>query len=292
MKLLFSLLLFTSIIFSQNQFQIIVKDENSILLKGTISGSPVTLFLENKKITDCDMYDNYIDGWYYYDKYKIKIYLTGFSNQCDMKLFNYGKNQVPVQKNITKDYISSSKIDSLYENSKYEEKLSFDRCINSNIKGNTSMGVFDYKNKKSEIIIHSNNIFIGNHHEYVKLPNGTQIDLAELFSGYGGNTFYSSFQDNNETRVIYSFHGISNHNYCGRCGASNGEIGFRILYFDRNWKIIKKEEFKTESCLESLYDTKLKKLSNTLFTYTIKDSDDKVYYLNIDKQKSKIIRTK
>ncbi|WP_163401078.1 hypothetical protein [Flavobacterium fluviatile] len=121
MKLLFLLLIFASVVFSQNQIQIVEKDENSILVKGTISGSAITLFLENKKITDCDMYDNYIDGWYYYDKYKIKIYLTGFSNKCDIKLFNYGKNHSAAQKSVYIINTSSSKIDSLYENSKYEE---------------------------------------------------------------------------------------------------------------------------------------------------------------------------
>ncbi|WP_163401077.1 hypothetical protein [Flavobacterium fluviatile] len=142
---------------------------------------------------------------------------------------------------------------------------------------NTLTGIFDFKNKKPKIIIHSNNIAIGQHHEYVKLPNGTQIDLVKLFSGYGGNTFYSSYHDENESRVIYSFRGISNHNYCGRCGASNGEIGFRIIYFDKSWKIKSKEEFKTESCLEGLYHSKFKKLSSNLFKYTIKDSDDVLF---------------
>lgn len=288
MKLLFSFFLFTTIVFSQKQFKVVQKNEDSILLKGSISGSPITLFLENKKIIDCDLYDNYIDGWYYYDKYKTKIYLTGYSKQHTLKLFNFGKEHFSIQKKLREHYTSISKIDSLYDNTKYEEKLTIDPSLTSAENNNIQKGVFDYKNKQSEIIIQSKNVFIGRQYDYFKLPNGTQIELTDIFSSYRGNAYYSLYEDKHENRVIFTFHSISNHNYCGMCGASNGEKGFRIIYFDKNWKIKNKAEYKTESCREHIYDTKMVKQNNNSYKYTITDSDEKVFHLSIDKSKSKI----
>lgn len=289
MKIIFTLsfTLMFSFLFSQNTFKVVKKNETSTLLKGTISGSPITMYLENKEIIDCDFYDTYIDGWYYYDKYKIKISLSGFSNDCDMKLFNYGKNHIAIIKSI-KEKVTLSTIDSLYENLNYQEELKFDRCRQDNKKIINWKGIFEKGGKKAEIIINSDDISVGKEQEYFKLPNSKQIDLRKNFSGYGGNQFFSIKQDTSENRVIFYFHSISNHNACGRCGASDGEKGYRIIYFDKNWNIKSKEEFTTESCLESLDDTKIIKKSNSLIKYLIKDSDNRVSYLTIDKVNSKI----
>lgn len=56
------------------------------------------MFIVNKDIIDCDVYEWFIEGWYYYDKYKIKILLSGYLNNCDIKLYNYGKNYLKILK--------------------------------------------------------------------------------------------------------------------------------------------------------------------------------------------------
>lgn len=294
MKTLFTLPLFliTSLLFSQSSYKVVEKNEESTLFKGTIGGSPITMYLENKEILDCDYDDRYIDGWYYYDKYKTKIPLSGFSNNCDMKLFNYGKNHFAIIKKILSN-VGPVTIDSIYENSNYQETLKFDRCGYTNQKILKRKGIFEIKGKKVEIIINSDKILVGNDYEYFKLPNSKQIDLMKIFSGYGGNKFFSLKQDKTENRVIFYFHSISNHNACGMCGASEGEKGYRILYFDKKWKLKNKSEFITESCLENLDNTKIIKKSNSLLKYSIKDYEDKIlYYLTVDKLNSKITKTK
>lgn len=279
-------------IFSQNNFKVVEKNETSAILKGTIGGSPITMYLENKEIIDCDSNDTYIDGWYYYDKYKIKISLSGFSNNCDMKLFNYGKNHLAKIKTI-KEKVTSSTIDSLYENFNYQEELKFDRCLYDDKKIKHWKGSFEKGRKKAEIIINSDDIHVGKEQEYFKLPNSKQIDLRMIFSGYGGNQFFSIKQDINENRAIFYFHSISNHNACGMCGASDGEKGYRIIYFDKNWNIKNKEEFTTESCLRNIYNSKITKKTNSLIKYSIKDPENKLlYYITIDKVHSKITKTK
>lgn len=291
--LTFFFVLITMFIYSQNNYKVVEINEKSTLFKGTINGSPITMYLENKKIMDCDINDTYVDGWYYYDKYKTKIYLSGFSKNCDLKLFNFGKNHFNIVKKISANVLEST-IDSLYEKSNYQEALKFDRCNYSEEKVVNRKGTFENGIKKSTIIINSNEIFIGKEHEYFRLPNAKDIDLLQIFNGYGGNKFYSLKQDKSENRAVFYFHSISNHNACGMCGASDGEKGYRIIYFDKNWNIKRKEEFTIESCLENIYNTKILKKSSFSIKYSIKkDSDDKLlYYLIVDKSDSKINKTK
>ena len=145
------------------------------------------------------------------------------------------------------------------------------------------------------IIINSDNIFVGNEYEYFQLPNKKNIDLRKIFPGYGGNKFYSLKQDKAENRIIFYFESISNHNACGQCGASEGEKGYRIIYFDKNWKIIKQQEYLIESCLSSIYDTKTLTNTSSEIKYKILTDnyvDPKTsYYLTINKLNSTIIKT-
>ncbi len=61
-------ILITTSFFAQKTFKVIAKSEDTDLFKGNINGSPITLFLKNGDIIDCDSEDTYIEGWYYYDK--------------------------------------------------------------------------------------------------------------------------------------------------------------------------------------------------------------------------------
>lgn len=286
MKLRPFILLFflTFISFSQNN--VISKNENSKTLKGNIDSYTITLFIENAGIIDCDIYDIYIKGWYYYDKYKIKIPLSGYINDCDMKLYNYGKNHSAVSKGILEN-LNSVKTGSFYEDANPEETLVFDICTDEK-KNEKQEGTFKIKNKTSKIIINSDNISLGKEHEFFKLPNSKTIDLKKIFSGYGGNIFHSITQENQENRLIFYFESISNHNACGMCGASEGEKGYRIIYFDKNWKIKKTKEYLIESCLQNIYGTRIIKKSNSSIKYLIVDNDGKSSYLLIDKINSEI----
>lgn len=285
-KLTCLLILIHFIAFSQNK--VILKTEDSKTFKGTVASFPITLFIENKEIIDCDIDNRYINGWYYYDKYKIKIPLSGYINDCDMKLYYYGKNHLTISKRIVEN-IAHSSIDSTYESYNPDEVLYFDNCASSDEKNNNWKGTFKNKNKISPIILDSDNSSFGEKYELFKLPNSKIIDLKKIFTGYGGNEFYSITEDKNENRLLFYFESISNHNACGRCGASEGEKGYRIIYFDKNWKIKKNNEYLIESCLENIYDTKIIKKSNSLIKYLIKESEGKSStYLIVNKSTSQI----
>lgn len=55
-----------------------------------------------------------------------------------------------------------------------------------------------------------------------------------------------------------------NYNVCGMCGVSEGEKGYWIIYFDKNWKVKKNKEYLIESCFENIYDIKIIKKLNFL----------------------------
>lgn len=211
-----------------------------------------------------------------------------------MKLFNYGKNHKSV---FEKFYLTINpyKIDSLYSNSNYEEAIILDRCNYNDQKITSWKGEFKNKSKTSKLELNTKNIFIGKQSEYFKLPNEKDIDLRKEFAGYEGNKFYSLFEDKTENRIIFYFESESNHNACGQCGASEGEKGYRIIYFDKNWKITKKAEFSTESCLESIDDAEIVNKTKSGIKYkVIKNNfvDPKItYFLNVNKIKSTINKT-
>lgn len=286
----FILFLLSIVVFSQNK--VITKSENSVQFKGNIQGSPITIFLKNQDIIDCDDYDRFVEGWYYYDKYKIKIPLNGYTKGCDMKLFNFGKNQKSVVSKL-QNSVSNSTIDSLYQNSNPEEILSFDRCFYSENKTKNFKGEFKNTDKTTEILLNTDDIFIGRKLENFKLPNQKEINLRKVFAGYGGNQFYSITEDKSENRLIFYFESISNHNACGQCGASDGEKGYRIIYFDKNWNIKKTNEVLTESCLSFIYDTKIVKKSKSEVKYHITEdygNDKKQYFLVVNKANSTIVK--
>lgn len=291
-KILFiALILCNCTFFGQNK--VVSKTENSRIFKGTIQNVPITLFLENKEIIDCDRYDTFVDGWYYYDKYKIKIPLSGFLKDWDLKLFNFGPNHVNSAMALRKQ-AKNSTIDSLYCNSNYQEALLFDQNFYSNLKGDNLKGTFKTPKKSAEIVLNADHLSTLQEFEIYKLPNSKEINLLKIFSGYGGNSFYSSTIGKDQNRVVFYFESISNHNACGMCGASEGEKGYRIIYFDKKWNVIKKEEYLTESCISLIYDSKIVKKSNSEIKYKIINDDSygsKVpYYLVINKVNSTITK--
>lgn len=278
------------LVFSQNKVNYIT--EASRTFKGSINGAPITIFLQNKEIIDCNLHDRFVEGWYYYDKYKIKIPLSGYSHHCNMELYHFGKNHIINSKKIAEN-VSPPTIDSLYSNSNYEEALVFNRCSYTSEKATRWKGTFKTKTKTAEILINASNISIGREYEYFKLPDSKIIDLRKIFPGYGGNKFFSLTEDRKENRALFYFESISNHNACGRCGASDGEKGYRVIYFDKNWNIKKTSEYLIESCLENIYDTEIIKKTKHVTTYAVKDIEGHLrYHLIVDKINSEIKKSK
>src|ERR1700750_1641802 len=80
--------------------------DSSQIFKGEIAGVPVTMQLHFAGIADCSLYQYFVDGWYYYDKYQKKIPLTGIYDYGKLSLYHFGNKQKQNSK-LLKDQITS-----------------------------------------------------------------------------------------------------------------------------------------------------------------------------------------
>lgn len=281
----------TPAFFSQNL--VVSKDEHSRTFKGKIGDSKITLIIESKGIIDCNDLDVFLEGWMIYDKIGKKIPLVGYVIGCELKLYNYGEKHTSILKNL-KQKSNNENINILYSKAPFEFAISFDKCNAGSKKLSECRGVLTFKTKAIEMILETNSLNVDRHFESYKLPNNKTIDLMDLLSGYGGNAFYALKEDKTENRVIFSFESISNHNACGMCGASEGEKGYRIIYFDKEWKVKNTKEYLIESCLSNIYGTKTLKETSALIEYKITNEEmsegGKSYILVIDKGNATITK--
>lgn len=256
--------------------------DSSQVFKGEIAGVPVTLQLKFSGIVDCHQYQHFVDGWYYYDKYQKKIPLTGVYNLGNLYLFNFGDKQKKASKafkeKITRDLIEKS--DSIAKTLKSKESLIFDR---NDSKKDVS-GNFHFANKTLSTKLFTKDTRIYRYNNYLSIPNNKRINTYDFINAAGGNELISYISDSTGNRVLLYFEEPSNFNYCGMCGASDGEKGYRVLYFTKDWNYKSYEEFLTESCLENIYDTKFTKSKDSkILKFNIqKNTTSPAYTLTVD----------
>lgn len=256
--------------------------DSSQVFKGEIAGVPVTLQLKFSGIVDCHQYQHFVDGWYYYDKYQKKIPLTGVYNLGNLYLFNFGDKQKKASKafkeKITRDLIEKS--DSIAKTLKSKESLIFDR---NDSKKDVS-GNFHFANKTLSTKLFTKDTRIYRYNNYLSIPNNKRINTYDFINAAGGNELISYISDSTGNRVLLYFEEPSNFNYCGVCGASDGEKGYRVLYFTKDWNYKSYEEFLTESCLENIYDTKFTKSKDSkILKFNIqKNTTSPAYTLTVD----------
>lgn len=270
--------------FSQNR-ETRFKETNSKVFKGSIDGAPITMFLKEGDIIEANLYNRYISGWYYYDKYKKKILLNGYSGPhvCDMKLFSFGGEHTRKMKIIDKGYYIDE-YDKAYENSSHSEKMVFDRCFYGEDNEKYRKGIFNLKGEEKEIVLYTDDIYITNFHEYYRLPNGKNIDLIELFGGYGygkTHTFVSMKEDKHENRILFSYRGMSNYDAMGHCGADEDEK-YHIVYFDKKWNVKKTEVYPLFECRSN---TIAEEVSDNKFFLR-----EEGYYFLVDKRNASIYK--
>lgn len=256
--------------------------DSSQVFKGEIAGVPVILQLKFSGIVDCHQYQHFVDGWYYYDKYQKKIPLTGVYNLGNLYLFNFGDKQKKASKafkeKITRDLIEKS--DSIAKTLKSKESLIFDR---NDSKKDVS-GNFHFANKTLSAKLLTKDTRIYRYNNYLSIPNNKRINTYDFINAAGGNELISYISDSTGNRVLLYFEEPSNFNYCGMCGASDGEKGYRVLYFTKDWNYKSYEEFLTESCLENIYDTKFTKSKDSkILKFNIqKNTTSPAYTLTVD----------
>lgn len=267
--------------------------DSSQVFKGDIAGVPITMQLYFAGITDCNLSQYFVDGWYYYDKYQKKIPLTGIYDYGKLSLFNFTHHKKGSE-SFREQITSPQKVEKaaeIAETLSPKEKMIFER---NDLKENPVPGNF-YLNKK----IHPAKLFTGNtmvyrYNNYLILPNNKKINTFDFINKHGGNELISYASGENGNRILLYFEHSSNFNACGRCGASEGEKGYRVLYFTKDWNYKNYEEFLTESCLENIYDTKVTRNKDSkILKFNIKKSDNRSSYnITVDPKNASVVKSK
>lgn len=264
--LTFSLLLSTCLILAQfiHPKISLKKDwrENNTF-KGSIAGKNITLHLEYSRHSGWHDKVFLVKGWYLYDQYQKKIPLIGYYNG-DLMLYNFGENQKNAEQTLFNidQFCWTEPCPTL---SNYAEYLE----IKQN-EGQVQKGILKIENKIFNVKLNTDLLDVTKRNEWLQLPNGTVINLYDTLDGYGGNTLVSTYEDQKENRIMLYFERDSNFNKQGMCGASEPETGYRLLSFDKNWKMKKFQVYSTNSCLA---DVELQKEMKTKYNHI------KAYYL-------------
>lgn len=257
------------------------------VFRGEIDGIPVTLQLNYDNIIDCHQYQHLVDGWYYYDKYKKKIPLTGVYNLGDLYLFNFGNEQKRAAKlfkdTMTRDLIEKS--DSIAKKLNAKEIIS----ISGQDTDKEATGTFSIANKNLPIKLHTRDTRIYRFNDYITVPGAKRINTYDFINKAGGNQLISYTSGTSGNRILLYYEEPSNFNYCGRCGASEGEKGYRVLYFTNDWNFKNYEDYLTESCMENIYDSTSVRLKDSkTLKISVKPSDSQAYTLLVDIKNAKV----
>jgi hypothetical protein len=295
MKKLFILLFSLSITFFLCQKVELKKvTDSSQIFKGEIAGNTITMQLNFDGIIDCNQYQHFVKGWYYYDKYKKKIPLTGVYDLANLYLYNFGnqqdKNSKILHKNITRLQLIE-KIDSLVKPLQPKETLIFDGEYGNKkeVAGSVSIG-----NKKYSSKLYTKDSRIYRYNNYLILPNNKKINTYDFINPIGGNELISYASDKSGNRILLYFKEVSNFNFCGMCGASDGEKGYRILYFTNDWNFKSHEDFLTESCIENIYDTtSTRSKESKILKFNVKKSSvSPAYSFTVDVKNATITKSR
>jgi hypothetical protein len=295
MKKVLILLLFIKFIFTYGQ-KIALKSvtDSSQTFKGEIGGNAITMELNFDGIVDCHQYQHFVKGWYYYDKYKKKIPLTGVYDLANLYLYNFG-NQQNKSSNFLHENILNlqlvAKTDSIAKILKPKEIiiLKSDYSNKKNISGN-----FYIENKIYPVELFTKDSRIYRLNNYLILPNNKKINTYNLIDPLGGNELISYISDKSGNRVLLYFEEVSNFNFCGMCGASDGEKGYRILSFTNNWNFKNYKDFLIESCRENIYYNKITKNKNSKilkFNFD-KTKNSPAYILTVDVKNATVLKSK
>ncbi|TZF96071.1 hypothetical protein FW781_11595 [Chryseobacterium panacisoli] len=268
--------------------------DSSQIFKGEIAGVPITMQLQFSGIADCSLYQYFVDGWYYYDKYQKKIAVTGVYDYGKLSLYNFGTKQKMNSKILKEQITSPQTVEKANETAQSlapKESIIFNQ---NDTKETTIQGNFYLDKKKQPAKLFTGNDMIYRYNNYLILPNHKKINTFDFINQHGGNELISYSSGESRNRILLYFEHSSNLNACGRCGASEGEKGYRVLYFTKDWNYKNYEEFLIESCLENIYDvTKTKSKDRQTIQYKIgKSESSPAHTLTVDIKNASVVKSK
>jgi hypothetical protein len=271
------LLLLTIQMFAQEKYprveKIVVQDK---LFNGQIDKYPITIYLKYNQISNYHAGVYSVEGWYYYDKVKTKIPLTGLYNYPKLTLYHFNdttkSNELLSFQEMKTNHWQDMEY---YEDLKnYKEKFVFSDS------GNFWLN----ESKNLKVNLTQDDLSILSVNEYLLFDSTTAFDLHN----FGGWTWNFELVANKEGKYILRYEHGSRLYAMSMCGAGL-EKGFLILEFNPDNSLVYSEEFVYESCNGSISTEGQNEISNGLTIYNCYDySSEKEYNLTVDLNELKI----
>ncbi|MDG1014982.1 MAG: hypothetical protein P8O09_07185 [Flavobacteriaceae bacterium] len=253
--------------------QIVVQDK---IFNGRIDKYPITIYLKYKQFSNYHFGVYSVQGWYYYDKVKTKIPLTGLYNYPNLTLYHFNdtdKNNELLNFREMKDNHWDDM--EYYENLKdYKEKFVLSDNQNYWLNGSESL----------EVKLFQEDLSIEKVNEYLLLDSTTAFDLHN-FGDWTWNFEITAYKNN---KFILQYEHSSRLYAMGQCGAGT-EKGFFELEFNSDNKLIQYQKFVIGSCNSSISNEEKVKLNSQIIIYHCYDyKNKKTYTLTVDTGKLKI----
>lgn len=273
----FILLLLTIQLFAQEKYprveKIVIQDK---LFNGQIDKYPITIYLKYNQTSNYHAGVYSVEGWYYYDKVKTKIPLTGLYNYPKLTLYHFYEttksNELLNFREMKTNHWEDMEY---YENLKdYREKFVLSES------GNFWLN----ESKNLQVKLNQDDLSILNVNEYLLLDSTTAFDLHN----FGGWTWNFELVAHKAGKYILSYEHGSRLYAMGMCGAGL-EKGFLMLEFDANNSLVYFEEFVYESCNGSIStEDQIKKTESLTIYHCFDYSSEKEYDLTVDLNELKI----
>lgn len=245
-------LLLISILFLQVSFAkypyVRKVEKNEIEWKASLDGIPVTIHLEIDKRSKQHQNHSFLKGWYWYDKYKIKIPLVGYDADVrGIYLAVFENDSIcKSQRDTNETYYISEEV-KFWQNVKgAKEKFEF---FNPGVKED---GIWIWEGETANVKINEEGTIGFYNTEYLVFNETDSIDIlkAKWLSGKAGGFEVYAFNPKTNSVVLHYNHRSTPDYVFGYCGGGY-EAGFLQLKLSdyKSAKPLELKNFIYSSCL-------------------------------------------
>jgi hypothetical protein len=243
------------------------------------ASSDITLCLNHYQTSDYSGNIYSVKGWYYYDKFKVKIPIIGIYDG-DLTLFVM---KDPTLTNIILTGLSDwETIENLKNSILYEERI----VIPYNEE--KTAGTWNNASKSLPIVIQTRSLNVKSEQEFLRITHNFEphdINLNSLGLNIENVELLADAKVDIGYRVLLTYESMSNDNVNGLCGAG-AEAGYVQLTLSETFAIIDVKEIQTESCLQNFGIEDSTEISLEITKLKISEDMDgsKPFFVTIDKQ--------
>lgn len=258
---------------AQNRPYIAIEAVNECTIKGLIDDKyPITIYLKYESAADCVLGAYTVSGWYYYDKIRTQIPLSGFYYE-DLVMYNFPESKQDTQL-INYSMVRGYYPDTLLNLTGYKEKFLF---ANDSI----PRGVWKSGKKQLSVKLDIDDLDVLEPQSFLLFNTGEYFNLTNHFWHFTKFKYLCSNNDN--SKVILQYSRPTRSYACGRCGASTLE-GIYVLYFDKQKELLDFDNHIIRSCWEGLSYTEGYSIVKNWRAYQVLESwnNDKKFELVVD----------